>query len=121
MTYQPKPIDTTAVTLSASLRDLTEKLAEHAHDIWARQRLTDGWTLGPKRDDALKQHPCLIPYADLPESEKQYDRNAALETLKAILALGYTLAPPREAGALAPDPRPGMAVAPEAALSQKLG
>jgi hypothetical protein len=71
--------------------ELTERLAENAHDIWAQQRLTEGWTYGPERNDKQKNHPCLIPYADLPDSEKQYDRNAALETLKAIVALGYRI------------------------------
>jgi ryanodine receptor 2 len=89
MTYQPQPIDTAGVTLPGELLLLTERLAEHAHDVWARQRLADGWTYGPQREDARKEHPCLVPYDQLPESEKQYDRNAALETLKAILALGY--------------------------------
>lgn len=94
MSYQPQPIDTSSVTLPPSLHALTEKLAENAHDLWAAQRLKDGWTWGPKREDADKKHPCLIPYVDLPESEKQYDRAAALGTLKAILALGYQITPP---------------------------
>ncbi len=68
-----------------------ERLAEHNHDVWARQRLSDGWTLGPKRDDSKKEHPCLVPYAELSEGEKQYDRNAAIETLKAIVVLGYRI------------------------------
>jgi ryanodine receptor 2 len=91
MTYQPRPIDTTAVNLPHELLKLTECLAENTHDHWARQRLADGWTHGPKRDDPSKQHPCLVPYADLPESEKQYDRITAMETLKAILSLGYRI------------------------------
>jgi hypothetical protein len=70
---------------------LLERLAENAHEHWARQRLRDGWIYGPQRNDATKEHPCLIPYAALPESEKQYDRLTAGETLKAILVLGYTL------------------------------
>jgi len=69
-------------------------LARNAHDIWARQRLADGWRFGPRRDDAKKEHPCLVPYEDLPESEKVYDRSAAMETLKAILALGYRIMKP---------------------------
>ena len=89
--YQPAPMDTAHVTLSSEVLELTEKLAEHAHDIWAQQRLSDGWTYGPERDDNKKHHPCLVPYADLPDSEKQYDRNAALDTLKAIVALGYEI------------------------------
>ncbi len=91
MPYHPQPIDTSGVSLSPELLALTEKLAEHAHDLWALQRSRDGWSHGATRNDAAKQHPCLVPYADLPESEKEYDRQAALGTLKAILALGWEI------------------------------
>jgi hypothetical protein len=91
LAYEPKPIDTSELKLGREILDLTERLAKNAHDIWARQRISEGWRLGSKRDDAKKEHPCLIPYEELPESEKQYDRNAALETLKAIIALGYRI------------------------------
>jgi ryanodine receptor 2 len=89
--YQPEPIDTSRVTLGKDVCELTELLARNAHDIWAQQRLADGWSHGPRRDDEKKEHPCLVPYEDLPESEKEYDRKAAMETLKAILALGYRI------------------------------
>jgi hypothetical protein len=91
LAYRPKPIATARVHLSPEILELTERLAKNAHDIWGRQRLADGWKYGPRRDDAAKEHPCLVPYEQLPDSEKQYDRNAALETLKAILALGYRI------------------------------
>jgi ryanodine receptor 2 len=91
MSFSPKPIDTSKVELDADILRLTERLAENAHDVWARQRMADGWTYGPARDDASKKHPCLIPYRDLPESEKMYDRDTATETLRAILALGYQI------------------------------
>lgn len=91
MTYRPKPIDTSKVTLSEEILELTEQLAEHTHDIWAQQRMDQGWTYGEKRDDDKKFHPCLLPYEELPENEKDYDRNTALQTLKAILALGYRI------------------------------
>ncbi len=91
MSYDPKPIETTAVNLPPELLELTERLAENAHDLWAVQRLKDGWTFGPQRDDKAKKHPCLIPYAQLPESEKEYDRKMAMGTLKAILAAGYRI------------------------------
>jgi hypothetical protein len=94
--YRPQPIDTSRIELSAEIQQLTEKLAENAHDHWAQQRLSDGWTYGPQRDDAQKKHPCLVPYADLPDSEKVYDRKSAMETLKAIRALGYRIEKPRE-------------------------
>jgi hypothetical protein len=91
VTYQPKPINTSEVVLTEEILKLTERLAENAHDIWAQQRLAEGWRHGAARNDRLKEHPCLVPYMDLPDSEKQYDRNAALETLKAIVALGYRI------------------------------
>ena len=91
MSYTPKPIDTVKITLPTELAALTERLAENAHDVWARQRMAEGWTYGPKRDDKAKTHPDLIPYSDLPDSEKEYDRKAAMETLKAIIAFGYAI------------------------------
>lgn len=94
--YSPAPIDTSHVELPEEVLALTERLAEHAHDVWARQRIADGWTYGATRDDERKEHPCLVPYRDLPDSEKQYDRNAALDTLKAIVALKYRISGPDE-------------------------
>jgi RyR domain len=91
MGYEPKPIDTSRVALSPEIDKLTEQLAENSHDLWARQRMREGWKLGPRRDDAKQEHPCLVPYSELPDSEKQYDRNSAMETLKAITALGYRI------------------------------
>lgn len=91
--YQPHPINTDAVSLTPDLEQLTERLSENAHELWAQQRIKDGWTLGPKRDDAKKKHPCLVPYAELPESEKEYDRVVAKGVVKAILALGYRIEP----------------------------
>lgn len=94
MTYEPKPLDTSAVELPPDVLALTEQLARNTHEVWARARLQQGWTFGPVRDDKRKTHPCLIPYADLPEEEKVHDRNTALETLKAVLALGYVVTKP---------------------------
>ena len=90
-TYTPNPIDTTKVALSSDILQLVEKLAENTHDVWAKQRIAQGWTYGEKRDDALKTTPCLVPYSELSESEKEYDRQTALETLRVILSLGYTI------------------------------
>jgi ryanodine receptor 2 len=87
--YVPQPIDTAHVILPEGLLDLVERLAENAHDVWAQRRLAEGWTWGPRRDDSTRQHPCLVAYAELPDSEKQYDRNAVLQVLKGAVALGY--------------------------------
>jgi RyR domain len=89
--YQPQPIDTGAVVLTKEVLDLTELLARNTHDTWALQRLSEGWRYGPQRNDETKEHPDLIPYNELPESEKEYDRNTAMQTLNAIIALGYRI------------------------------
>lgn len=89
--YTPSPIDTSDVTLPEDILSLAEKLAENTHEVWALGRVNDGWTYGEKRDDAAKKHPCLIPYDELPDSEKEYDRSTAMETLKLILKLGFKI------------------------------
>lgn len=94
--YVPSPIDTSEVKLSDELQQLVDQLAHNVHDIWAIGRFNEGWTYGPERNDALKQHPCLIDYDELPENEKEYDRNTAMETLKTIIKLGWRIE--KEAG-----------------------
>ena len=89
--YQPKPTDTSGIALPSQLLELTEKIAENVHENWAAGRIAEGWTYGETRNDQLKTTPCLIPYSDLPEVEKEYDRRTALQTLKTIIALGYTI------------------------------
>ncbi len=89
--YNPKPIDTSNITLPQELITLTEKIAENVHEVWANGRIQEGWKFGAVRDDAKKETPCLVPYHELPESEKEYDRNTALETVKLILSLGYEI------------------------------
>ena len=90
-TYQPKPIPTDLISLSTDLEVLQEKLAQNVHDHWALSRIEDGWTFGSTRNDSLKQHPCLVPFDQLPESEKEYDRKTAMETLKVIQLLGFRI------------------------------
>jgi hypothetical protein len=93
MTYQPRPIDTSAVALSGEIEHLIERLAQSIHDNWAHRRMHEGWTHGPARDDVRKQHPDLVPYSALPEAEKEYDRTTVRETVKGILALGFEIRP----------------------------
>lgn len=89
--YTPKPIDTSKVQMPKDLCALVEMLAENAHDTWAEQRIREGWQYGPNRDDKHKKHPDLVPYKDLPDSEKEYDRKMAIETVKVILISGYRI------------------------------
>lgn len=87
--YIPKPIDTDNVHLDAEILSLAEKIAENVHENWAAARMSEGWKYGIKRDDQEKTTPCLVPYSELTEEEKEYDRNTALETLKVMIKLGY--------------------------------
>lgn len=89
--YKPNPIDTSQVELDGEILELTERLAKNTHDVWAQQRLNDGWRHGPRRDDARKEHPSLVAYEELPEKEKDYDRSTAIQTLKTMVALGYRI------------------------------
>lgn len=89
--YTPQPIDTTAIKLPKELEPLVEQMAKNVHEVWAAGRIAQGWTYGEERDDAHKKHPCLVPYEELPESEKEYDHQTAIGTLKFILAQGFSI------------------------------
>lgn len=89
--YIPQPISTDDIVLSAEIMDLSEKIAKNVHEVWAKSRMSEGWTYGPVRDDIKKQHPCLVPYENLSEIEKEYDRNTSQETLKLIMKLGLKI------------------------------
>lgn len=89
--YIPQPVDTSDVQLPEDLNVLIEKMAANVHAVWAKNRFDQGWTYGENRNDVLKTHPCLIPYEELPEIEKAYDRDTALETLKLIVKAGYQI------------------------------
>ena len=91
--YTPQPIDTKEVVLPEELNQLAEQMAKNVHEIWAETRTAQGWTYGPERNDAHKKHPCLVPYEELPEEEKVYDRNTSIETLKFILKTGFEITP----------------------------
>lgn len=89
--YKPNPADTNDIELSEDLIDLCEKLSENTHEVWAAGRVSQGWIYGKIIDNEKKTTPCLVPYSELPESEKEYDRNTAMETLKLIVKLGYKI------------------------------
>ena len=90
-TYIPKPAQTDDIVLSEELSSLVEAMAKNVHEVWAESRISQGWTYGPERNDALKHHPCLVPYEELPEVEKAYDRDTAVGTLKLICKLGFKI------------------------------
>lgn len=88
-TYTPQPIDTTSIELPEELKVLIERMSKNVHEVWAETRIQQGWTYGEQRNDELKTHPCLVPYEELPDSEKEYDRNTSIGTLKLIMKLGF--------------------------------
>lgn len=89
--YKPNPINTNHIELSDELLELTEQIAENVHENWSAGRMADGWIYGETRDDEKKTTPCLVPYSELTDGEKEYDRITALQTLKLIVALGYKI------------------------------
>lgn len=90
-TYKPELPDLTSIEIPEELENLTELLAEHAHDVWATERQSEGWTYGHERNDRKLETPDMIPYAQLPETEKQYDRIMAANTIKLLLKKGYKI------------------------------
>lgn len=93
--YTPNPIDTSDICLPEELNLLIEEMAKNVHEVWAQNRINQGWCYGEHRDDEKKLHPCLVPYENLPEIEKDYDRNTAISTLKLIKKLGFEIYPKR--------------------------
>lgn len=90
-TYTPKPENLDNIQLSEELNGLVEAMAKNVHEVWAQSRIEQGWTYGTERNDQLKHHPCLVPYEELPEVEKAYDRDTAVGTLKLISRLGFKI------------------------------
>ena len=89
--YTPQPIDTTDVKLPEELGLLVEQMSKNVHEVWAETRIKQGWKYGEQRNDELKTHPCLVPYEELPEEEKEYDRNTSISTLKLIMKFGFKI------------------------------
>lgn len=89
--YIPNPMDTRDVQLPEELSALAEEMSKNVHEVWAQTRMAQGWSYGEERNDAEKKHPCLVPYEDLSEEEKAYDRNTSQETIKLILKLGFNI------------------------------
>ena len=89
--YVPQPMDISDIQLPDELNVLIEQMAKNVHEVWAESRIAQGWSYGEERNDTLKHHPCLVPYEELPEVEKAYDRDTALGTLKLISKLGFKI------------------------------
>ena len=89
--YIPCPIDLSDVELPADLEALTELIARNVHEVWAQKKLQQGWSYGEAIDEDLKTHSSLVPYEQLSEQERSYDRDTAMKTIRLILKLGYKI------------------------------
>ena len=89
--YIPCPVNLDNIILPNDLIELTEVIAKNVHEVWAEARIKEGWTYGKEKNSLKKTTPCLVPYEDLPEEEKEYDRKTAFETIKLIIKLGYKI------------------------------
>jgi len=89
--YHPDPKNTNGIGLPEKLFENIELLAKNVHEEWARKRVEEGWQYGSQRDDVMKLHPSLIPYDELSEGEKEYDRQTALSTLRMVISLGFRI------------------------------
>ena len=90
-TYKPAPLDLSAVSPRKSLSELTEVIAANTHEVWSQRRMAEGWTYGPVRDEKALRHPCLLPYAELSENERDYDRATAMNAIKMMVKLGFKI------------------------------
>ena len=91
MVYRPEPVDTSVLTAHDELMGLVEEMSRNVHEVWAKSRMDQGWTWGEQRDDKRKTHPDLVPYDELTEEEKDYDRDTSMQTIKLILKLGFKI------------------------------
>ena len=89
--YIPQPVNTNDVVLPEELIILSERISKNVHEVWSKNRMEQGWTYGEQRNDEKRETPCLVPYEELSEEEKDYDRNTSQETLKLILKLGFKI------------------------------
>ena len=89
--YIPRPIDIADIKLSEELEQLVDHIAKNVHETWADTRIKQGWKYGEQRSEEQKTHPCLVPYEELPEEEKEYDRITSIGTLKLIMKLGFEI------------------------------
>jgi hypothetical protein len=91
MKYKPEPIDTSKVALSSDIRVLSELLSQNVHEVWSTRKLREGYAYGAKDDTTAKTHHNLVPYEQLSPEDQAYDRDTALETIKVLITLGFTI------------------------------
>ncbi|XP_044016394.1 ryanodine receptor isoform X3 [Aphidius gifuensis] len=92
--YKPAPLDLSAITLTPKMEELVDQLAENTHNLWAKERISQGWTYGLNEDSEMRRSPHLVPYQKVDEAIKKANRDTASETVRTLLVYGYMLDPP---------------------------
>ncbi|XP_045464164.1 ryanodine receptor isoform X4 [Harmonia axyridis] len=92
--YKPAPLDLGAITLTPKLEELVDQLAENTHNLWAKERIQQGWTYGLNEDSEMMRSPHLVPYSKVDDAIKKANRDTASETVRTLLVYGYNLDPP---------------------------
>ncbi|XP_070577063.1 ryanodine receptor 2-like isoform X7 [Ptychodera flava] len=92
--YKPAPYNLSSVILTPKMERLVEQLAGNAHNVWAKDRIEQGWTYGLTEDSVYKRNPQLVPFSQLDDTAKKLNRDTASETVRTILGFGYNLEPP---------------------------
>jgi hypothetical protein len=70
------------IQLPSFVENIRDKLAENIHEMWAMGKIEAGWTFGERREDTMGLHPCLTQFQNLPQAEKRYNVQLAVQTLR---------------------------------------
>lgn len=93
--YNPQPVDLSHVQLPEGMDSLRELLAAHNHDTWAANKMSprNGYVYGKETNDQADPptHCDLIPYEDLDDEKKKWDRDTAEASIRLLIHLGYTI------------------------------
>nr|XP_021335867.1 ryanodine receptor 2 [Danio rerio] len=92
--YKPAPMDLCHIKLASTQEAMVDKLAENAHNVWARDRIRQGWTYGIQQDIKNKRNPRLVPYVLLDERTKKSNKDSLREAVRTLLGYGYNLEAP---------------------------
>ncbi|XP_034049809.1 ryanodine receptor 2 isoform X2 [Thalassophryne amazonica] len=92
--YKPAPLDLNHMKLTSTQEAMVDKLAENAHNVWARDRIRQGWTYGIQQDVKNRRNPRLVPYTLLDERTKKSNKDSLREAVRTLLGYGYNLEAP---------------------------
>uniref|UniRef100_A0A2K6F9M5 Ryanodine receptor 2 n=1 Tax=Propithecus coquereli TaxID=379532 RepID=A0A2K6F9M5_PROCO len=92
--YKPAPMDLSFIKLTPSQEAMVDKLAENAHNVWARDRIRQGWTYGIQQDVKNRRNPRLVPYTLLDDRTKKSNKDSLREAVRTLLGYGYNLEAP---------------------------